>query len=227
MKATHKQTDTVSSKNPIDEAAAIRKMSFVSVAGNAVLSGFKFFAGVTGNSGAMISDSIHSFSDVITTVIAWIGVKVSKKEADSAHPYIKDNEEMTPIGVYLATLIFQGGFPEESEAQKKMNDIDRAVENQSLYQCIQEKAKKILDLSNPFEEQMYYDLMNMAKIRCCTPYVSPEEYDRMVRFTESAIANDTTETVKRHAARAMTPTAMPWAERERHLHGALWHALLQ
>ena len=71
-----------------------------------------------------------------------------------------------------------------------MNDIDRAVENQSLYQCIQEKAKKILDLSNPFEEQMYYDLMNMAKIRCCTPYVSPEEYDRMVRFTESAIAND-------------------------------------
>ncbi len=37
----------------------------------------------------------------------------------------------------------------------------------------------------------------------------------------------TTETVKRHAARAMTPTAMPWAERERHLHGALWHALLQ
>ena len=91
---------------------------------------------------------------------------------------------------YLATLIFQGGFPEESEAQKKMNDIDRAVENQSLYQCIQEKAKKILDLSNPFEEQMYYDLMNMAKIRCCTPYVSPEEYDRMVRFTESAIAND-------------------------------------
>ena len=109
---------------------------------------------------------------------------------DKEFTYIKDNEEMTPIGVYLATLIFQGGFPEESEAQKKMNDIDRAVENQSLYQCTQEKAKKILDLSNPFEEQMYYDLMNMAKIRCCPPYVSPEEYDRMVRFTESAIAND-------------------------------------
>ena len=28
MKATHKQTDTVSRKNPIDEASAIRKMSF-------------------------------------------------------------------------------------------------------------------------------------------------------------------------------------------------------
>lgn len=87
MKTPNKQTDTVSRKNGVDEATAIRKMSFVSLAGNTVLSAFKFFAGVTGNSGAMISDSIHSFSDVITTVIAWIGVKVSKKEADSAHPY--------------------------------------------------------------------------------------------------------------------------------------------
>lgn len=87
MKTPNKQTDTVSRKNGVDEAIAIRKMSFVSLAGNTVLSAFKFFAGVTGNSGAMISDSIHSFSDVITTVIAWIGVKASKKEADSAHPY--------------------------------------------------------------------------------------------------------------------------------------------
>lgn len=87
MKTPNKQTDTVSRKNGVDEATAIRKMSFVSLAGNTVLSAFKFFAGVTGNSGAMISDSIHSFSDVITTVIAWIGVKASKKEADSAHPY--------------------------------------------------------------------------------------------------------------------------------------------
>lgn len=87
MKTPNKQTDTVSRKNGVDEAIAIRKMSFVSLAGNTVLSAFKFFAGVTGNSGAMISDSIHSFSDVITTVIAWIGVKASKKEADSVHPY--------------------------------------------------------------------------------------------------------------------------------------------
>lgn len=92
--------------------------------------------------------------------------------------------------VYEGTLIFQSEFPKESETQKQMDDINRAIENQSLYQCIQEKAKKILDLSNPFEEQMYYDLMNMAKMRCCTPYVSPEDYDRMVRFTESAIADD-------------------------------------
>lgn len=106
MKNTAKQTDTVSRKNPIDESAAIRKMSFVSVAGNAVLSGFKFFAGVTGNSGAMISDSIHSFSDVITTLIAWIGVKASKKEADAAHPY--GHERIECIACLLLGIVLLG-----------------------------------------------------------------------------------------------------------------------
>lgn len=72
---------------PINEAAVIRNLSLVSVVGNAFLSGFKLFAGIAGNSGAMISDAIHSFSDVLTTLIAWIGVKVSKRAADSSHPY--------------------------------------------------------------------------------------------------------------------------------------------
>lgn len=109
MNIQHKQTDTVSRKNPVDEAAAIRKMSFVSVAGNAVLSGFKLFAGVTGNSGAMISDAVHSFSDVITTVIAWIGVKASKKEADAAHPY--GHERMECIAsLFLGVILLATGL---------------------------------------------------------------------------------------------------------------------
>ena len=70
-----------------NEAVIIHKLSMVSLIGNTALSGFKMFAGIAGNSGAMISDAIHSFSDVLTTLIAWIGVKVSKKAADDSHPY--------------------------------------------------------------------------------------------------------------------------------------------
>ena len=76
-----------STPQPVNEKAIIRNLSLVSVIGNTVLSGFKMFAGIAGNSGAMISDSIHSFSDVLTTLIAWIGVKVSKRDADNSHPY--------------------------------------------------------------------------------------------------------------------------------------------
>lgn len=71
----------------MNEAAIIRNLSLVSLIGNTILSGFKMLAGIAGNSGAMISDAIHSFSDVLTTLIAWIGVKISKKDADNSHPY--------------------------------------------------------------------------------------------------------------------------------------------
>lgn len=71
----------------VNETAIIQKLSLVSIIGNAVLSGFKLFAGLSGHSGAMLSDAIHSLSDVLTTVIAWVGVKLSRKGADASHPY--------------------------------------------------------------------------------------------------------------------------------------------
>ena len=87
MTARRRQQTNRSEPRQINEQAIIRNLSLVSVMGNAVLSGFKLFAGIVGSSGAMISDAIHSFSDVLTTLIAWIGVKASKRAADRDHPY--------------------------------------------------------------------------------------------------------------------------------------------
>lgn len=77
---TKHQKNNQSISQEINEVAIIRNLSLVSLIGNTILSAFKMFAGIAGNSGAMISDAIHSFSDVLTTLIAWIGVKVSKKD---------------------------------------------------------------------------------------------------------------------------------------------------
>lgn len=82
-----KEKNTKRTRHTVDEAAVIKKLSLVSIVGNAVLSGFKLYAGISGHSGAMISDAIHSLSDVLTTVIAFFGVKISKKAADKSHPY--------------------------------------------------------------------------------------------------------------------------------------------
>ncbi len=93
---------------PVNEKAVIRNLSLVSVIGNAILSGFKLFAGITGNSGAMISDSIHSFSDVLTTLIAWIGVKISKKDADIRHPYGHERLECVAALILGVVLMITG-----------------------------------------------------------------------------------------------------------------------
>lgn len=70
----------------LSEESMVKRMSFVSIIGNSVLSIFKLMAGILANSGAMISDSIHSLSDVLSTFIAVIGVKMSKRKADKFHP---------------------------------------------------------------------------------------------------------------------------------------------
>ena len=62
-------------------------ISFITIIINIVLSVFKFIAGVIANSSAMISDAVHSASDVVSTIIVMIGIKASQKNSDKKHPY--------------------------------------------------------------------------------------------------------------------------------------------
>ena len=71
----------------MDEKKTVRQVAGVGIAGNIILVLFKLYAGIAGKSGAMVSDAVHSLSDVIATLVAFIGVRVSKKAPDSTHPY--------------------------------------------------------------------------------------------------------------------------------------------
>lgn len=63
------------------------KVSIFSIITNALLSIFKFIAGIIGHSSAMVSDAIHSLSDVISTIIVIIGLNISNKKSDDSHQY--------------------------------------------------------------------------------------------------------------------------------------------
>ena len=67
------------------EAAATR-VSLVSMVINLLLAAFKFAAGVIGRSGAMISDAIHSSSDVLGSLIVIVGVRMLRRSARIASP---------------------------------------------------------------------------------------------------------------------------------------------
>lgn len=54
---------------------------------NLLLSLFKLTAGIMSHSNAMISDAVHSASDVFSSVIVMIGIHLSQKESDKTHPY--------------------------------------------------------------------------------------------------------------------------------------------
>ena len=91
------------------EQTAVR-VSVVSIIGNTVLSLFKILAGILANSGAMISDAVHSASDVFSSIIVIIGVKISAKESDKHHPYGHERFECVAAIILAVILAVTGLF---------------------------------------------------------------------------------------------------------------------
>ena len=70
------------------------KTSVVTIVINVVLSAIKIIAGIIGKSSAMLADGVHTLSDVLTTFVVLIGLKISSKEADIKHPYGHEKYEL-------------------------------------------------------------------------------------------------------------------------------------
>lgn len=84
------------------------QVSTVSIAANFVLTVFKLAAGILAHSGAMISDAIHSASDVFSTVVVMIGIRISRKASDKDHPYGHERLECVAAIVLATILAFTG-----------------------------------------------------------------------------------------------------------------------
>lgn len=83
-------------------------VSYLTMIGNFILSIFKFLAGIYGHSHAMLSDSVHSMSDVISTVIVMIGVHFSSMPSDHQHPYGHERMECIASMILSIILVFTG-----------------------------------------------------------------------------------------------------------------------
>ena len=84
------------------------KVSIISIILNCLLTLIKFISGVISKSSAMISDSVHSLSDVLSTFVVIIGVKISNKKADSDHPYGHERIECVSA-IILSGMLFVVG----------------------------------------------------------------------------------------------------------------------
>lgn len=91
-----------------NEQIAMR-VSLNSIIGNVILSAFKLFAGIFARSSAMISDAVHSLSDVLSTIIVMIGVKLANQESDKEHPYGHERFECV-AAIILAAILFATGI---------------------------------------------------------------------------------------------------------------------
>ena len=92
-------------RNATEQTRIAKRLSLVGILGNVLLAGFKLFAGIFGKSGAMVSDAVHSLSDVFATFIAYFGVLLSRQPEDREHPYGHERIECVAsliLGLILA-----------------------------------------------------------------------------------------------------------------------------
>lgn len=93
---------------------------------NILLFVFKLLAGIFGKSSAMVSDSIHSLSDVLSTFVVIIGVKISAKEADKKHPYGHERFECV-AAIILSIMLLATGVTIGYSGVSRIISIDTTI----------------------------------------------------------------------------------------------------
>jgi len=63
------------------------KVAAISILVNTILAGGKITVGIFSNSAAILAEGVHSFMDILSSAISYIGIKISQKPSDQKHPY--------------------------------------------------------------------------------------------------------------------------------------------
>lgn len=159
------------------EQQIVNRVSFVGIAGNIILSAFKFFAGIFGHSGAMVSDAVHSLSDVFATFVAWLGVRMSAKAADKEHPYGHERLECVAALILGTILALTGAFIGYEGVRKVLagNDADLAVPRAiALWAAV---------ISIIVKEAMYWYTRYYAKILNSSAFMADAWHHRSDAFS--------------------------------------------
>lgn len=105
--------------------ALAKKIAWISVISNIILTLGKMIIGWYGHSDAVFADGIHSAADVFASVIVLLVIKIANKPADKEHPYGHGKAEVIVSGIvgillFLVSiyLVYEGitGFFQEIES---------------------------------------------------------------------------------------------------------------
>lgn len=85
------------------------RISIVTIVLNFLLMVFKLVAGLISNSFALISDAIHTASDVLSTFVVIFGIIISAKKNDRNHAYGHERFECV-AAIILSVMLFATGI---------------------------------------------------------------------------------------------------------------------
>ena len=96
-------------------SAVKQRVAAISIAASASMAAIKFVVGIAIGSIALISDALHSTTDLLATVVTWFVVRVSDRPADAEHHYGHGKiESLSALGVIALLYVLAGGIVVEA-----------------------------------------------------------------------------------------------------------------
>lgn len=119
---------------------------------------------------------------------------IALKRAGEEFRYVSPDEVLPIAAIPLAQRMFRLTLPLELE--EKFQEFENRLFNEPRYQEIAEGMEKILNLGDKKEAAIYEKFIQILQIEYLRVDVSPEDYDRIIRFTENAMASQKEEILR-------------------------------
>lgn len=92
-----------------------QRVAAISIVASASMAALKFAVGIAIGSLALISDALHSLTDLLATIVTWVVVRFSDRPADTEHHYGHGKmESLSALGVIALLYVLAGGIVVEA-----------------------------------------------------------------------------------------------------------------
>ena len=105
----------------MNRSQEIIRTSWIGIAANVLLAGFKAAVGILANSVAIVMDAVNNLSDALSSVITIVGTKLSQRPADMKHPFGFGRIEYFSA-IIIAIIVLSAGITSLIESVKKIFD---------------------------------------------------------------------------------------------------------
>ncbi|MBO4268543.1 MAG: cation transporter [Bacteroidaceae bacterium] len=103
----------------MERSKQIIRTSWIGIAANVLLAGFKAAVGVLASSVAIVMDAVNNLSDALSSVITIVGTKLSQRPADRKHPFGFGRIEYFSA-IIIAVIVLSAGVTSLIESVKKI-----------------------------------------------------------------------------------------------------------
>ena len=105
----------------MNRSQEIIRTSWIGIAANLLLAGFKAAVGVLSRSVAILMDAVNNLSDALSSVITIVGTKLSQRPADRKHPFGFGRVEYFSA-IIIAVIVLSAGITSLIESVQKIFD---------------------------------------------------------------------------------------------------------